>query len=68
MGGDAGEVTEVAVRVSFDEDTDFEPPQGSLEVIEVSALDVTGAERFIGIALITGRKHYDDALMLVRRY
>lgn len=30
-----GEVTEVAVRVRFDEDVNFEPPQGSLEVIEV---------------------------------
>ncbi|CAM9193316.1 unnamed protein product [Scytosiphon promiscuus] len=34
LGGEAGESTEVAVRVRFDEDKDFEPPQGSLEVIE----------------------------------
>lgn len=36
LGGDAGEATEVAVRVRFSEDRNFEPPQGSLEVIEVS--------------------------------
>lgn len=36
LGGDAGETTEVAVRVRFSEDKNFEPPQGSLEVIEVS--------------------------------
>lgn len=35
LGGDTGETTEVAVRVRFDEDRDFEPPQGRLEVIEV---------------------------------
>ncbi|CAM9498778.1 unnamed protein product, partial [Laminaria digitata] len=34
LGGDAGEATEVAVRVRFSEDRNFEPPQGSLEVIE----------------------------------
>ena len=34
-GGEAGETTEVAVRVKFFEDKDFEPPQGSLEIIEV---------------------------------
>lgn len=38
-GGEAGESTEVAVRVRFDEDKDFEPPQGSLEIIEVSAAE-----------------------------
>ena len=37
-GGEAGESTEVAVRVRFDEDKDFEPPQGSLEIIEVTAI------------------------------
>ena len=37
LGGDAGEATEVAVRVRFSEDRNFEPPQGSLEVIEVGA-------------------------------
>ena len=35
LGGGAGETTEVAVRVRFSEDRNFEPPQGSLEVIEV---------------------------------
>ncbi|CAM9173402.1 unnamed protein product [Ectocarpus sp. 6 AP-2014] len=34
LGGEAGDTTEVAVRVRFDEERDFEPPQGSLEVIE----------------------------------
>ncbi|CAM9122481.1 unnamed protein product [Pylaiella littoralis] len=33
-GGEAGESTEVAVRVRFDEEQGFEPPQGSLEIIE----------------------------------
>ena len=42
-GGEAGESTEVAVRVRFDEDKDFEPPQGSLEIIEVSTRSRSGA-------------------------
>lgn len=38
-GGEAGESTEVAVRVRFDEEQGFEPPQGSLEIIEVRNRD-----------------------------
>lgn len=37
LKGDTGEVTDIAVRVRFNEDSGFEPPQGSLDVIEVSA-------------------------------